>query len=192
MAVKDWNGFRHTDNASVALSFGAEVNRTPAVTGNSGTLYASPYYGPGGLLSAVRVGLVTPAADMFARCALYTTDGTANLYPASLVSDIGCISCVNATSNTLATTITLDNDRLYWRVVWVSGLGAFALNGTGATGRIPVFGHEAGVGAAHGGITVPHTGNLLTGAFPATFPHSGRTITSANLPTFYLSYSGAV
>jgi hypothetical protein len=192
MAVKDINGFRHTQNASIALYYGGELSRASATLGSSGTFYASPYIGPGGLLSNALVGIYAPAATHFARLALYSTDSTANLYPSTLLVDVGCITGAVATSCTVALPFTLDADRLYWRVLWVSGNGAWQQAGA-STKRMTVFGYDANMGTAPVNITVPYTGDILAG-FPATFPHSGRALQglpTANVPTFFLSYSGA-
>jgi hypothetical protein len=192
MAVKDWQGFRHTENASIALWYGSDLANPVTTNGSSGTLYASADIGPGGQLASALIGIFggIPASGMYARMALYRTDGTANLYPATLVTDIGCVTAASMGFNRIVTSAAIAADTLYWRVVWTSGVGAFALAGTGGDGQA-VFGHAFGIDESHGGLTAPYTGDLVNSGFPSTFPSSGRSIGSTNRPTFYLSYSGA-
>lgn len=191
MAVKDWNGFRHTSNDSLTLYQGGDMSRVGGTFAVSGTLYAAPYVGPGGLLNAIRVGIASPSSGHFARVAIYTTDGTANCYPTTLVSDVGCVTAQSAGLASIMAPITLNDNTLYWRVIWISGLNAW-VPCTTRVGRYPVFGHEIADGASDGGITAPYTGDIVNGAFPATFPTSGRVAHATDTPTFYLSYSGAV
>jgi hypothetical protein len=160
---------------------------TSTVTANQ--LYAVPFVAPrGGTLDRVGFSLIGTSAGAKARCGIYDSTSSTNLYPNNLIVDSGEFDCsAGGGAGVKSTTISqaLTAGKLYW-LVFLTNNASITIATMNSANMYPILGISSAFGAPPG---VAWTATLTYAALPATFTAGSTIATSGFMPAVAVRFN---